>query len=453
MAGKNGILELESAFVGSLLHSNLNATARDLLTWVDPEMFATFQLGQIYRAIREQALKDNMIDIVLLNSDYGQDFAMLAELMKNTTGAGNLSGYASRLYQAYQRRVAKEVFRKVADEISAGRNDEQLDPIVSKGLSRLSQMLSKQNRVKPVSMAEVLPSYLQLVNERSKPSFRERLLFTGIEALDAKLGGINETDICIVAGRAGNGKTETAITFTKNILDNGGAVLFFSLEMSKEQILDRLMASASGVNSAKIRNPQWLTEEDFGRMGEALNRLQAQPLYIVDKGGLTTDEIIAIAEKHIQDYGKPKAIVIDYIGLVRHGALDGRINRTYQIGESMEKFKTFCKDHHCPLILLAQLNRNADSARPTNADLRDSGSLEQDASQIIMVHNQRNKDGEPAPYTEWIVTKNRFGTTGTTYVQFHNGRFIECDQAQAWEFFQPKERAQAQGAKRYGAGQ
>ncbi|TRC56039.1 DnaB helicase C-terminal domain-containing protein, partial [Mannheimia haemolytica] len=88
----------------------------------------------------------------------------------------------------------------------------------------------------------------------AKPSFKERLLFTGIEALDGKLGGINDTDICIVAGRAGNGKTETAITFTKNIIENKGSVLFFSLEMSKEQIMDRLIASASGVNSVKLRN-------------------------------------------------------------------------------------------------------------------------------------------------------------------------------------------------------
>lgn len=110
-------------------------------------------------------------------------------------------------------------------------------------------------------------------------------------------------------------------------------------------------------------------------------------------------------QRAIFKYGKVSAVVIDYIGLVRHGKLDGKINRTYQIGESMERFKTFCKNNHTPMILLAQLNRNADGSRPTNADLRDSGSLEQDASQIIMVHNQRNKDGEPAPIQNGLLLK------------------------------------------------
>lgn len=449
----NITLEIESGLIGSLLVGQLNSTARDILTWLTPEMFSNFQLGKLYGAIHQQALKDNVIDMLLLNAEYGQDFAMMADIVKNTPSSANLSGYAQKVYQLYQRREAQGVFRNVAEALNSSRNDEALDPIVAKGLSQLSKIMRNGNKVQSTSLADLLPSYVELVQARSKPSFQARLLFTGIQALDEKLGGINETDICIVAGRAGNGKTETAITFTKNILDKGGSVLFFSLEMSREQILDRLMASASGVNSAKLRNPQWLSDEDFARMGEALDRLKHQPLYIVDKSGLSTDEIIAIAEKHIQDYGKPKAIVIDYIGLVRHGALDGRINRTYQIGESMEKFKTFCKDHHCPLILLAQLNRNADGSRPTNADLRDSGSLEQDASQIIMVHNQRNKDGEPAPYTEWIITKNRFGSTGTAYARFSNGQFIECDQAQALEYFQPKENHNPAGRKHYGAKQ
>lgn len=95
-------------------------------------------------------------------------------------------------------------------------------------------------------------------------------------------------------------KTETAITFTKNIIENKGSVLFFSLEMSKEQIMDRLIASASGVNSVKLRNPEMMNDEDFARMGTAIQPLQNQQLYIVDKSGLTAEEIVAIAESHIQ---------------------------------------------------------------------------------------------------------------------------------------------------------
>lgn len=441
--------EVEYCVVGSLLKSQLNSVAREIIGWLEPEMFATYQLGAIYDAIRKQALKDNMIDMLLLNTDYGQDFGVMADIFHNTISSSNLGGYAEKLRQYYHRREAQKIFLSVAGELQNAR-DEQLDDITSTGLTHLSKLLARGGKVKPFSMDDLLDGYMELFQQRAKPSFKGKLLFTGVEALDEKLGGINDTDICIIAGRAGNGKTETAITFTKNIIEKGGSVLFFSLEMSKEQIMDRLISSASGVNSVKLRNPEMMSDEDFARMGEAVKPLYEQKLFIVDKGGLTADEIVNVAESHIQQFGKVNAVIIDYIGLVRHGKLDGRVNRTYQIGESMERFKTFCKDNHTPMILLAQLNRNADSSRPTNADLRDSGSLEQDASQIIMVHNQRDKDGNPAPYTEWIVTKNRFGGNGTVYMQFQQGRFTECDQAMAWEHFQAKDTKPVTN-KRYGA--
>lgn len=446
---KNTTYEVEYSLIGCLLKSGLNSAARDVTSWLTPEMFSTFQLGQIYSAIQRQALKDSMIDILLLSSNYGQDFSILAEITKKTYGVANLAAYAEKVRQYYQRRESQRIFLDIATELNSSR-DEKLDEIASKGLSLISRLLSRGGKVKPVEMETLIDGYAELFQERTKPEFKDRLLFTGVQALDDKLQGINETDICIIAGRAGNGKTETAITFTKNIIEAGGSVLFFSLEMSKEQIMDRLVASASGLNSSKIRNPERMSDEDFALLGHGMTRLQDKKLFIVDKGGLTMDQIIAISEEHIQEHGKPNAIVIDYIGLVRHGALDGRINRTYQIGESMEKLKTFCKDNHSPVFLLAQLNRNADGSRPTNADLRDSGSLEQDASQIIMVHNQRDKDtNEPHKYTEWIVTKNRFGESGTVYVEFKNGQFVECDQATAWESHQKKPEPRA--AKQYGA--
>ncbi|MEZ7767803.1 DNA helicase, partial [Haemophilus parahaemolyticus] len=147
--------------------------------------------------------------------------------------------------------------------------------------------------------------------------------------------------------------------------------------------------------------------------------------------------------------GKPAVLVIDYIGLVSHGALDGRVNRTYQIAESMNKLKAWLKDNRIPTVLLSQLNRNADDTRPTLGELRDSGSLEQDASQVILVHNARNKkDNEPNRYTEWIIAKNRHGRMGTVYMEFKYGQFWECDQAMAWESFQKPQ--QSTGGKKYG---
>ena len=447
---KNLAYEVEFSLIGSLLVSRLNSAAREAIEWLTPEMFATAQLGAIFGAIKKQALKDNLIDIVFLNSDYGQDFGMLAEITSKTYSAANLRGYAEKVMQFYQRREAQKIFIRVADALNKNHAD-KVDVEIDKGLAELSRLSAKSEKVTPLAMSELLDGYVDLIEERAKPTFKDRLLFTGNQALDERLGGIGETDICIVAGRPGMGKTETAITFTKNILEQGGSVLFFSLEMSKEQILDRLVASVGGLNSSKIRNPEKMNDEDFALLGNGINKLYDKNLFIVDKSGLDMNRIINIAERHLSEKGKLKAVVIDYIGLVRHGELSGKINRTYQIADSMEKLKTFTKDNHVPVILLAQLNRGAENSRPTNADLRDSGSLEQDASQIIMVHNQRDKEnGGPSKYTEWVVTKNRFGTNGVAYVEFRHGQFIECDQQLANEELTRKDDKPRAYIKTYG---
>lgn len=429
--------DVELSTVGSLLAGGLTANARDVLSWLKPEMFATYQIGAVFAAIQKQANKDNLIDMLMLSSDYGIALADMAEMVKKTgLSSANLSGYANKLLKCYQRREAQRIFLEIAGELNHSR-DEQLDEITTKGLTHLSRLMSKQGKIEPTEMPALLEGYVELLQERMKPEFKARLLFTGNQHLDAVLQGIDETDICIVGGRAGNGKTETAITFTKHILETGGSVLFFSLEMSRHQIMDRLIASASGVNSAKLRNPERMNDEDFARMNNVIGPMSAQKFFVVDKGALTVEEIKAITERHLNEYGKLSAIIIDYVGLIQHGLLDGRVNRTYQIGETVESLKAFSKQTHIPIILLSQLNRDAEGSVPKNSDLSDSKSLEQVASQIIMVHNKRDKEtNEPAKYTQWLVTKNRNGKVGTVYVEFQNGRFVECDQVLANQYFE-----------------
>lgn len=441
-------IELEALTIGCFLKGGLTTQARGVLDWLKPEMFAVFKLGEMYSAIRKQAAKDNLIDLVLLSTDYNISLADLADVTKNVSSSANLIGYAEKVRQYYQRRTASKVFLDVAGELNTAR-DEQLDEITANGLQTLSRLLSNTGKIEPIAMNDLLQAYLEVFKERSDPANKNHRLYTDITALDDMLGGVEDTDICIVAGRPGSGKTETAITLTRNILARGETVLFFSLEMSREQIVERLIAASSGVSSSLLRNPLKMGDEHFARMGNALDSLKNQSLYIVDKGGLTMDQILAIAAEHTEQVGKPSVLIIDYIGLVSHGALDGRVSRTYQIAESMNKLKAWLKDNRIPTVLLSQLNRNADDTRPTLGELRDSGSLEQDASQVILVHNQRNKkENEPNRYTEWIIAKNRHGRLGTVYMEFKNGQFFECDQALAWENFQQSQ--VKAGSKQYG---
>ncbi|MFC3113903.1 replicative DNA helicase, partial [Rodentibacter caecimuris] len=375
--------DLEYSLVGALLSGGLSPQAREVMSWLEPEMFETVQLGALYGNIRKQARKDDLIDILMLSQDYGENFANLVEMANRIVYSGNLSGYAKKVHTAWVNRTAQQTMLKMAGELSNAR-EQQVNEITQRALNQIQKLLVSKTEIKPVALGELMDSYVDVLEKRSKSDFKERLLFTGIEAVDDVLGGINSTDIVVVAGRPGTGKTEFSLTLTRNIAKNKGSVLFFSLEMGNFQLVDRLLSATGQVGVKKLRNPQELNELDYNRLTQAITEVRKQEVYFVDRGGLSADEICAIAENHINEKGTPSAIVIDYLGLMNHKQERG-MNLTQAIANSMSKLKMFAKNFNIPLILLCQLNRDVDSRavkRPTNSDLRDSGAIEQDASQI-----------------------------------------------------------------------
>lgn len=450
------IYDLEYSLVGAFLNSGLSPQAREVMSWLEPEMFATFQLGALYGNIRKQARKDDLIDILLLAQDYGENFANLAELASGYAYSGNILGYAKKVHSAWVNRTAQQALLKMAGEL-ANAKEEQVSQITQSALNQIQKLLVSKTEIKPIAMGELVDSYVDVLEKRSKSDFKERLLYTGIEAVDNILGGINSTDIVIVAGRPGTGKTEFSLTVTRNIAKNHGSVLFFSLEMGNFQLVDRLLSATGGVSVKKLRNPAELDEGDYHRLTSALQDVRSQDVYFVDRGGLSADEICAITENHISEKGAPSVVVIDYLGLMNHKQERG-VNLTQAIANSMSKLKAFTKNFNIPIILLCQLNRDVDSRavkRPANSDLRDSGSIEQDASQIIMLYREGAYKADcDNPYSEAIVTKNRFGGLGTAYMKFDRGHFLDCDQAKAYQFIneKPQQQAKTYAAKSYGKG-
>ena len=226
--------------------------------------------------------------------------------------------------------------------------------------------------------------------------------------------------------------------------------------MGNFQLVDRLLSATGGVSVKKLRNPAELDEGDYHRLTSALQEVRSQDVYFVDRGGLSADEICAITENHISEKGAPSVVVIDYLGLMNHKQERG-VNLTQAIANSMSKLKAFTKNFNIPIILLCQLNRDVDSRavkRPANSDLRDSGSIEQDASQIIMLYREGAYKADcDNPYSEAIVTKNRFGGLGTAYMRFEKGHFLDCDQAKAYQELNEKpQQAPKNYAKTYGKG-
>lgn len=279
-------------------------------------------------------------------------------------------------------------------------------------------------------------------------------LATGLADLDAKMGGLQASDLIIIAGRPGMGKTALATNIAFNIARahkavtqpngdeetvDGGIVGFFSLEMSSEQLATRVIAEQSGVASYKIRRGS-ITEQDFRAISDAAQEMQRIPLYIDQTGGISIAQLTARARRLKRQKGLD-ILVVDYIQLLSGSKTKGD-NRVQEVTEITTGLKALAKELNVPIIALSQLSRQVESRddkRPQLSDLRESGSIEQDADVVMFVYREEYylKNKEPREGTEehlkWmaemerahgraevIIGKQRHGPTGSVPLAFEN---------------------------------
>jgi replicative DNA helicase len=280
-------------------------------------------------------------------------------------------------------------------------------------------------------------------------------LAMGLEDLDRQMGGLQPSDLVILAGRPGMGKTALATNIAFNVAKawagevqpdgsmktvNGGIVGFFSLEMSSEQLATRIIAEQSGVPSSDIRRGR-ITEDQFAAIVEAAREMQRIPLYIDQTGGLSIAQLAARARRLKRQRGLD-LLVIDYIQLLQGSSRKGSENRVQEVTEITNNLKALAKDLNVPILALSQLSRQVESRddkRPQLADLRESGSIEQDADVVLFVFREeyylKNKEPKPGTieYHQWqdemsnvhgiaevIIGKQRHGPTGSVRLYFED---------------------------------
>ncbi len=280
-------------------------------------------------------------------------------------------------------------------------------------------------------------------------------LATGLDDLDRLMGGLQSSDLIIIAGRPAMGKTSLATNIAFNVARawrgevqadgamktvDGGIVGFFSLEMSSEQLATRIVAEQSGVPSADIRRGK-ISEDQFARIVAASRDMQRVPLYVDQTGGLSIAQLAARARRLKRQRGLD-LIVIDYIQLLQGSSRRGNDNRVQEVTEITNNLKALAKELHVPIVALSQLSRqveNREDKRPQLADLRESGSIEQDADVVMFVFreeyylkNRMPKEGTEEFFkwqaeidqmhgiAELIIGKQRHGPTGTVKLQFED---------------------------------
>ena len=359
-------------------------------------------------------------------------FAYLVEVAKNTPSAANISAYAEIVRE---RAVVREMI-SVANEIAESGFDPQgrnaadlLDEAESKVFKIAEARSSSSDGPQPLKA--VLEKTVDKIEELfRKPHNGVTGVSSGYSDLDKMTSGFQPSDLIIVAARPSMGKT----TFAMNLVEHAALTqdkpaVIFSLEMPSEQIIMRMLASLGRIEQTRVRTGQ-LDDDDWGRLSSTMGMLlEKGKMYIDDASGLTPTELRSRTRRIAREHGGVSLVMVDYLQLMRVPSLSE--NRTLEIAEISRSLKALAKEWQVPVIALSQLNRSLEQRadkRPVNSDLRESGSIEQDADLIMFIYRDEvyHDDSPDKGVAEIIIGKQRNGPIGKVRLTFQ-GQYSRFD--------------------------
>ena len=422
-------LESERALLGALL---LKPDAiHDVSDLVRTDSFYAEKHRLIFAAMRELADKGEPIDLLTLSERLGNQGlleraggrAYLAELAAAAPAPGNFSHYADLVSRKY-------LMRSLIDasyEISESAYDEARESmeVLDEAEKKIYAIGDNSAAHKFTAIGDKVHETWDRIEALSKREDGIRGVPSGFPALDNLLSGFHPSDLVILAARPSVGKTSLALDIARNAaLRHGVPVGIFSLEMSSEQIIDRMLSSESFVNSWKIRTGQIKEEQDFERIRDALESLSKAPIFIDDKPGNNILAMRAVARRLKRERGIG-LIIVDYLQLMAPTSTKASDSMVQQVTEISRSLKGLARELEVPVIALSQLSRAVEQrgGKPRLSDLRDSGSIEQDADVVMFIHrdDKRNEDARPG-IAEILIEKHRNGPTGRVELFFDDKR-------------------------------
>jgi replicative DNA helicase len=454
-------LEAEQALLGALLFDN--AAYERLSDQLNASHFYEPFHARLFAVIEEHIRKGQLAEPIMLLERFKRDPAFeelggiryLADLVDRAPPAANAAEYARVIYDLALRRELIRIGGDIANNASHGDPAKTArDQIETAEQQLYSLAESGSSSTGFVPFADALRGAVEMAAEAFSRDGGLAGVSTGLADLDQKLGGLHPSDLLILAARPSMGKTALAVNIAFHVARNyawepqpdgsrktvnGGVVAFFSLEMSAEQLAMRLLADVSGVSSDRLRKGE-IDASEFGRVRDAAIEIQSSPLYIDDTGGLSLPKLTARARR-LKRQGGLDLVVIDYLQLVTTGNAGGGENRVQEVSMITQGLKALAKELGVPVIALSQLSRQVESRedkRPQLSDLRESGSIEQDADVVMFIFRESyyKSRAEPregtAEHLAWqeemdrirniaevIIGKQRHGPIGTVKLHFN----------------------------------
>ncbi|MCZ8261993.1 MAG: replicative DNA helicase [Beijerinckiaceae bacterium] len=451
-------LEAEQALLGAIL---VNNEAFDRVSdFLEPPHFFEALHGRIFEVIAK-LLRAGKVATPITLKTYLPDLDLggmtvpqyLVRLAANATTIINAAEYGRTIYELALRRNLISIGEGMVNRAYDAPVDESPRSQIEDAERKLYG-LAESGRFEGgfQSFASALKIAIEMASEAFKRDGGLSGTATGLHDLDQKMGGLQRSDLVILAGRPAMGKTALATNIAYNIAKawrgeriadgttktvEGGIVGFFSLEMSAEQLATRIVAEQSNIPSFKIRRGD-ISPEEFGKLHEAVAEMQSIPLHIDQSGGISIAQLAARARRLKRQHGLD-FLVVDYLQLLTGASKKGE-NRVQELTEITTGLKALAKELNVPIMALSQLSRQVeqrDDKRPQLADLRESGSIEQDADVVMFVFREEYylQNKEPKPGTEdhlkWqtemdrvhgkaevIIGKQRHGPTGSVQLQF-----------------------------------
>jgi len=427
-------VEAEQAVLGALLLDPGAVT--HVVPILAPGDFFRPSHQKIYRAVLELFRNGEAIDYLTLRSALERagdlesvgGVGYLTELVATTPVAQYAENYALLVERASVMRRLIDAAGRIA-QLAWQDEAETIQETIDGAEAALFNALGNRGRRDLLSLREILDAYFEKIEDIQAQRQGQLGTPTGFVDLDRLLGGLQPSDLCVVAGRPGMGKTSWLLSVADQLaIERNLTVAVFSLEMSSEQLAQRLLASRTGISTKDLRLGQ-IRDDELELLMRAIGELSGAPLYFDDSPGLTPFEMRAKARRLSAERGLD-LIIVDYLQLMHSGSRNE--NRVQEIGFISRSLKGMARELRVPVIAASQLSRAVETRadrRPQLSDLRESGSIEQDADMVLFLYRDEvyNPDTDRKGIAEVTVAKHRHGPTGTVELVFipHETRFAD----------------------------